>query len=98
MGRYLLLWELDRTKVPVDPKDRGVGYKMLVEMVKQDMKDGKTKDWGSFVGEFSGYSITEGTEVEIMNRLQQYFPYVYFKVHPVASIAQVEEMIKLMPK
>ena len=25
MGKYLLLWELDRTKIPVDPKERGVG-------------------------------------------------------------------------
>jgi hypothetical protein len=37
MGRYLLLWEIDRTRIPVDPKERGVGFNMLLEMVKQDI-------------------------------------------------------------
>ena len=98
MGKYLLLWEIDRTKVPVNPKERGVGFNMLLEIVKQDIKKGKTKDWGAFVGELSGYSVVEGTEVEIMNQLQQFIPFVYFKVHPIASVANVGEMIKVMKK
>ena len=98
MGRYLLLWDLDRTRVPVDPIERGVGFNMLLEMVKQDMKKGLTKDWGVFIGEHTGYSVVEGAEVEIMKQIQQYTPYVYFKVHPIGSVAQVEEMIKGMTK
>ena len=98
MGRYLMLWELDRTRIPVDLKERGVGLNMLLEMVKQDIKKGLIKDWGAFPGEFAGYTVIEGTEVEIMNLVQQYTPFVYFKVHPIASIAQVEEMIKAMTK
>jgi hypothetical protein len=98
MGRYLLLWEMDRTKVPVDPKERGVGTSMLLEMVKQDIKKGITKDWGVFVGEYDGYSVVEGTEVEILKQMQQYTPFVYFKVHPIASVKQVEEMIKALTK
>ena len=57
----------------------------LLEKVKQDLKKGQLKDWGSFVGEMSGYSINEGTEVELMNAIQQYTPFVQFKVHPIAS-------------
>lgn len=98
MGRYLLLWELDRTRALVDRKERGAGFNMLMDMVKQDMKKGLTKDWGVFVGEHSGYSVVEGTEVEIMNQIQQYTPFVYFKVHPIGSVTQVEEMIKAMTK
>jgi hypothetical protein len=98
MGKYLYLWEIDRTKIPLDPKERGVGFSMLLEMVKQDIKKGITKDWGVFPGEFNGYSVVEGTEVEIMNQVQQYTPFVYFKVCPIASVAQVEEMIKAMTK
>jgi len=98
MGKYLYLWEIDRTKVPIDPKERGFGFNMLMEMVKEDIKKGITKDWGVFVGEHSGYSIVEGTEVELMKQIQQYTPFVYFKVHPIGSIAQVEEMIKAMTK
>jgi hypothetical protein len=98
MAKYLLLWEIDTTKVPVSPKERGAGWKALMEMVKQDMKKGMTKDWGAFVGEINGYSVAEGTEVEIGNMLQQFAPFVRFKVHPIASVSQVEEVIKALTK
>jgi len=98
MGRYLYLWEIDRTKIPLDPKERGVGFSVLLEMVKQDMKKGITKDWGVFPGEFNGYSVVEGTEVEIMNQVQQYTPFVHFEAHPIGSVAQVDEMIKVLNK
>jgi hypothetical protein len=98
MGKYLLLWEIDRTKIPVSPKERGVGFNMLLEMVKQDIKKGLVKDWGTFVGEEYGYAVDEGSEVEVMNACQQYSPFVHFKVHPIASVSQVEEMIKAFTK
>ena len=98
MGKYLSLWEIDRTKIPMDPKERGVGFNMLMKMVKQDIKKGILKDWGAFVGEMKGYSVSEGTEVEILNMVQRYTPFVYFKVHPIASVTQVEEMIKALTK
>jgi len=98
MGTYLMLWELDRTRIPADIKERGVGFNMLMEMVKEDIKKGSVKSWGVFAGEFAGYSVFEGTEVEIMNQVQKYAPFVYFKVHPIGSVAQVGEMIKAMTK
>ncbi len=98
MGKYLYLWEIDRTKVPIDAKERGFGFNMLMEMVKGDIKKGITKDWGVFVGEHAGYSVVEGTEAEIMNQVQQYTPFVYFKVHPIGSVAHVDEMIKALSK
>ena len=57
MGKYLLLWEIDRTRLPVSPEERGIGWNMLLEMIKQDMKKGITKDWGAFVGELYGYAV-----------------------------------------
>jgi len=98
MAKYLLLWEIDTMKIPVSPKERGTGWKMLMEMVKEDIKKGMSKDWGAFVGEINGYSVAEGTEVEIGNMLQQYAPFVHFKVHPIASVSQVEEMIRTLIK
>ena len=98
MGKYLMLWEIDTTKVPVSPKERGAGWNTLMQMVKQDIKKGMTKDWGAFVGEINGYSVAEGTEVEIGNMLQQFAPFVRFKVHPIASVSQVEEVIKALIK
>ena len=96
MGKYLLLWEIDSSRIPVDAKERGVAWSLMLEIVKGDMKSGKTKDWGAFVGEINGYSIVEGTEVEVGSLLMQYAPYVQFKVHPIGSVTQVAEIIKTM--
>jgi len=96
MGRYLLLWDLNLSLVPIDPKDREGGYKLLMGLVRQDLERGMTADWGCFVGEESGYCIVEGSEVDVMNMVQQYSPYVIFQSHPIATEAQVNEMIKAM--
>ena len=98
MGKYLVLWEIDRTKVPVNPKERGAGWNFLMEMVKQDIKKGMAKDWGAFVGEINGYVIAEGSETEIGIMLQQYVPFCHFKVHPISSVSQVDEVIKALTK
>jgi hypothetical protein len=94
MGKYLVLWEVDQTKIPIAPKERGEGWGMLMAMVGQDIKKGITQDWGAFVGESKGYAINEGTEIEVMRSLQQYVPFCIFKVYPVATEKQVNEMIK----
>ena len=96
MGKYLVLWEVDQTKVPIAPQERGAGWGALMSMVKQDMEKGIVKDWGAFVGELRGYDVIEGTELEVMNTMQQYVPFVDFKVHPIASVGQVDEMIKAL--
>ena len=94
MAKYLVLWEVDQSKIPIDPKERGEGWTLLMAMVQQDIDNGLTKDWGAFVGETSGYSLFEGTELDVMNALQQYVPFCIFEVRPVATAAQVNEMIK----
>ena len=94
MGRYLSLWEMDKSKIPVDPKERGGGWSLMMAMVKENLEKGVTKDWGAFVGETSGYSILEGTEIEVGSYLQKFVPFVSFKLFPIASVSQVEEVIK----
>ena len=96
MGRYLALWEVDQTKIPIDPKERGGGWSLLMAMVRQDIERGITKEWGAFVGETKGYSVFEGSEVDVMNALQQYVPFCFFKVHPIATESQVNEMVKVL--
>ena len=96
MAKYLLLWEVDHSKIPIDPKERGEGWSLLMALVRQDIENGITKDWGTFVGETQGYSILEGTEIEVMKSLQQYVPFCIFEVHPVATEDQVNEMIRGM--
>ena len=96
MGRYLVIWEVDQTKTPIDPKERGAGWSMLMAMVRQDHEKGLISSWGNFVGETNGYMVIEGSEVEVMNAIQQYVPFVIFDVKPVASEEQVNEMIKAL--
>ena len=96
MARYLILWEVDSARVPTDAKERGTAWLALIEMVKADMKKGVTKDWGSFPGELRGYSIGEGSEVDIGRLCLPFMPYVRFEVHPVVSLAENEQAIKAM--
>jgi len=98
MARYLMLWEIDRTKVPISPQERGAGFGVLIEGVKEELKKGLMKDWGAFVGELNGYAVAEGTEVEIGNMIQRYVPFVFFKSHAIASVSQVDEIVKALSK
>ena len=94
MPKYFMTWEVDPDRVPVDLRERSALWSGMVEMVKQQMKDGTTKDWGAFVGEARGYSIGEVSEVELAKNLQKYYPFVNFEVHQVISIDEMAEVIK----
>jgi hypothetical protein len=96
MGMYLALWEVEESKIPLDPKERGEGWALLMSLVRQDIEKGLVKSWGAFVAEAKGYCVWEGGEVEVMVAAQQYVPYVKFKVHPVATENQVNEEIKAL--
>lgn len=96
MGKYLVLWELENTRIPIDPKERGEAYGLFMAMVRQDIEKGITKDWGAFVAEGNGYTVAEGTELEVMKTLEQYVPYCTYKIHPIASESQVNELVKAL--
>ena len=94
MGRYLVLWEVEKAHMPVDPKERGEGWALLMAMTKQDMEKGLIKEWGSVVGENRGFNLVEGSEVEIENMVQQYVPFINVEVLPISSFSQIEEVVK----
>ena len=50
MEKYLFSREFDRTKIPVDPKERLEGLCMQTNMFKQDIEKGIIKDWGDLFG------------------------------------------------
>lgn len=96
MAKYLVRWEVDQNKIPIDPKERGEGWGLLMAMVGQDIEKGLVKDWGAFSGESRGYSIYDATKIELMNSLQQYVPFCHFTVHPISSVGEVNEMISAL--
>jgi hypothetical protein len=94
MGKYLMLWELNSTLIPIDPHERGQGYAALMEFVQQDIEVGLTKDWGCYVGEGNGYCVVEGDEVDVSKMIQRYVPFCDFSTHPIATLDQMIEVIR----
>ena len=94
MGKYLILWETDLSRVPEDPKEQLELFTKLNNMVKEDLKNGPTKDFGMFLGGDSGYTIEEGTDEEIAMSTLKYSPFIKCTVHQVISADQIEEIMK----
>jgi len=99
MGKYLVLWEVDKSRLPISPKERGAGWGVLMKAVGESLKEGGiTESWGAFVGELRGYAVWDASELEILIEAQKYVPWVTFETHPIATIEQVNEMIKAIIK
>ena len=96
MAKYLVLWEADESKIPIDPEERKAGWLMAMEMTKQDISEGLTTDWGGFIGQTSGFTISEGTPESVMKTTLKYIPFFRFKVIPFESMDSVEAAIKAL--
>ena len=96
MAKFLVLWELDWTKLPASPQERDKGLAALLEMVKEELKSGELKDWGAFDDGMAGFAIMEGSELGLAIELQKWISYVKFKTHSLLSASQVEEMLKAL--
>jgi hypothetical protein len=94
MPKYLVLWEVDPSRAAVDAKERGALWSGMIDMVKQDIADGTMLDWGCFVGETNGYTISDESEVELGKDLQRFFPFLTFTVKQIASLDQIAEVAR----
>jgi hypothetical protein len=98
MASYLMTWELDTTKVPINPKERATAWLPMVQMVKQDMQSGLLKAWGSYIGEMRGFGVAEGSEEAVIKMAQKYIPFVHFTTHAASTADQLEKIFKEMAK
>ena len=96
MPKYFMTWEVDPSRAPIDSKERAVLWSGMLEMVKQQIKNGTTKDWGAFVGEGRGYAVSEQNEIGVVQTLQNYYPFVEFEVHQVITVDEMLEALKPM--
>jgi hypothetical protein len=94
MPKYLMLWEVDPNKAPVNLKERGAAWTGMLNMIKQDMEEGKVTDWGVCPGEARGYSIMVMPELDLAKNVQRFYPYVNFKVNQVMTVDQTLELAK----
>ncbi len=56
MGKYLVLWEVDQTKIPLDPKERGEGWGFLMGLFSQLVGDNEGNGQNFNIGWTSGNS------------------------------------------
>jgi len=96
MAKYLLLWELDSTRIPEDPSVRKEHWRGLQDAVVKQLEAGQMKDWGLCVGEMTGFCIIEGTEVDVGRVTRGYVPYVSFDVKQVITIQQAIQNVEDM--
>ncbi len=96
MTKFLTLWEMDRTRIPESPEEQLQYHTMLLNMIKEDMKNGRTIEFGMFVGGFKGYIIREGTELEIQMEISKYAKFTNHETYPFLEINQLEEMLKAL--
>ena len=96
MGRYLVMWEADESKIPLDPEERKMSWLGAIEMERQNMKERGTVDWGCFIGTTKGYSIHEGSKEDAINSTLQFIPYFKFQIFEVVNIDELESAIKNM--
>jgi hypothetical protein len=92
------MWEVENSTIPVDPKERSEGWMLLLNAIKQDMQRGVAQDWGGFVGTVSGFTLVEGSELDIHTMMQQYVPFCTFKLYPLIGHDEVVEMVKSLAR
>ena len=94
MAKYLINWEADISRWSTDPKERATMSIKMAEGIKQNMKEGRIRDWGLFVGGVAGYAVVEGNAPDVYKDLRQDYPYVTYKVQQVLSLDEALEVWK----
>ena len=92
MPKYLIIWEIDSTRTPINPKERGKMWTQMLNLIQQDVEEGTTTDWGSIPGEGKGYSISEQSTLDISKNLQRFSPFVKFQVNQVMTLDETVEL------
>jgi hypothetical protein len=98
MARYLVLWEVDASRTPEDPKAKKAQFQGFGEAVVKQIKEGVSKDWGLFAGEMSGFTIFEGSAVDLHTFNTQWVPFVKFTTKEIMTIDEVNKSTKALPE
>ena len=95
MSKFYVRWQTNPQMIPSIPEERRKVLLSLLEMVKQDIKAGKIRDWGNVPGESAGYLIMEeASETDLLASLLKFMPYVGFEVKPILNVDQTIEAYK----
>lgn len=86
MAKYLMLWEVNLSKTPEDPKAKKAQWMEINKQIDKLIKDGVFLDWGHYVGEPGGYCLFEGDAVKLHTLAQMFEPHAIFITRQVLSI------------
>ena len=98
MAKYMVLWEVDTSRTPEDPKAKKAQLLKFQELVKKQLKEGVLKEWGGFVGEMNGYTVFEGRTIDLHTLTTMWIPFVKFTVREVMAIDAVNKATKALPE
>lgn len=98
MAKYMVLWEVDTNRTPEDPKAKKAQFLGFGEIVKKQLKEGGVKEWGLFAGEMSGYTIFEGSAVDLHTFTTIWTPVVKFTTRQVMTVDEVNKATKALPE
>jgi hypothetical protein len=98
MARYMVLWEVEASRIPEDPKTKKALLLGFQELVKKQLKEGIVKEWGLFTGEMSGFTIFEGSAVDLHTFNTQWVPFVKFTTKEIMTVDEVNKATKALPE
>jgi len=98
MARFMVLWEVDTSRTPEDPKAKKAQLLGFGESVVKQLKEGIVKDWGLFAGEMRGYTIFEGSTVDLHTFTTMWAPFAKFKARQVMTAEEVNQATKALPE
>ena len=91
MSRYLVLWEINQSQFPADPKERVTLMSQAKEWVEKNISKGIITSWGAFLTGGKGYSVFECSPSEIYKEAQTFNPYFTIQIHEVLSVNELPE-------
>ena len=98
MAKYMVLWEVDTSRTPEDPKAKKAQALAFQQLVANDVKEGVTKEWGAFAGEWRGYFIFEGNAVDLHTITAKWIPFVKFEASESLTIEEVMKATNALPE
>ncbi len=98
MATYMMLWEVDTSRTPEDPKAKKALHLGFQELIAKQLREGIIKEWGAFAGEWCGYVIFEGSPVELHTLVSMWVPFAKFKTRELITIDEVIKSFKALPE
>jgi hypothetical protein len=98
MAKYMVLWKIDTSRTPEDPKTKKAQYRGFGDAVLKQMKEGRIKEWGIFAGETRGFTIFEGSISDLHIHNTVWVPFVELEVHEIMTIDEVNRASEALPE